>query len=110
MKEYDLYVPCHSKNGGAIKPERILQLKEQLAEEFGGFAEFPQPMKGAWTVGDVTFLDNIIVFSVFAKKKQARPYFARLKEQWKREFPGADLLIVEKDSQPVEEGLKGERI
>jgi hypothetical protein len=110
MKEYNLYVPCHAKNGGAIQPERILRLKEQLAEEFGGFTEFPQRMKGEWKVGDVTFVEDILVFSVLARKKQARPFFARLKEQWKGEFPEDDLLIVEKDAQPLEGGLKGERI
>jgi hypothetical protein len=110
MKEYNLYVPCHSKNGGAIEPERILRLKEQLADEFGGFTEFPQRMKGAWKVGGVSFLGNILVFRVLAKKKQARPFFARLKGQWKGEYPEDDLLIIEKDAQPLEGGLKGERI
>lgn len=110
MKEYNLYVPCHSNNGSEIEPERILRLKEQLVEEFGGFAEFPQRMKGAWKVGGVTFTDDIVMFRVLAKKKQARPFFARLKEQWNGEFPADGLLIVEKDAQPVEGGLTGERI
>jgi hypothetical protein len=110
MKEYNLYVPCHSKNGGDIDPEIIHRLKEQLVDEFGGFSEFPQPMKGEWKVANVTFLDDILVLSVLAKKKQGRPFFARLKRQWKSEFPEDDLLIVEEDAQPLEGGLRGERI
>lgn len=100
MKEYELYLPLAFNDGTPIPDEIIAEVGQRLLQQFGGVTFFPQPNKGSWKMGDVTFLDEIVIFRVLtAKARSARVYFRRLKEELKRELSQEEILIVEKDAE-----------
>lgn len=71
MKEYELYVPLFLNDGTPVSDEFIDRLGERLLDEFGGCTFFPQPNKGLWTMGDVVFRDEVVIFRVLTR--QVRP-------------------------------------
>lgn len=98
MKEYELYVPLTYNDGSAIEPEKLLQIRERLLEQFGNLTFFPQHNEGFWTMGGVTFRDSIVLYRVVSDKvRMARRFFRQLKEELKRTFRQEEIFIIERD-------------
>ena len=99
MKEYELYVPLTYNDGSPIDQKQIERIGERLLEQFGGLTFFPQRNQGFWTMGGVTFRDEVVIFRVLTEKvRPARAFFRRLKEELKRKLQQEEILIVEKDA------------
>ncbi len=98
MKEYDVYVPLAYNDGTPIESRKLVRLRERLLEQFGGVTFFPQSNDGFWTLGGVTYRDQIVIFRVITDKaRSARRFFGQLKEELKRDLQQEEILIVEKD-------------
>ena len=98
MKEFEIYVPLAYKDGSPVEPVKIERIGEDLLEQFGGLTYFPQPNKGFWRMGDVTFRDEIVIFRVLASNaRSARKFLRQLKERLKKELVQEQILIVERD-------------
>lgn len=98
MKEYDLFVPLYYNDGSPVEPDKILELKKRLLDQFDGLTFFPQPNEGFWRAAGVTYRDEILVFRVLASDApEARGFFAELKEELKRELNQEEVLIVQRD-------------
>ena len=98
MKEYDLFVPLYYNDGSPVEPDKILELKRRLLDQFDGLTFFPQPNEGFWRAAGVTYRDEIVVFRVLASDTaEAFRFFADLKEELKRELNQEEILIVERD-------------
>jgi hypothetical protein len=98
VKEYDLYVPLTYNDGTPIEPGTIERIGQGLLEQFGGVTFFPQPNKGPWRMGPVTFRDQIVIFRVLsANVRRARRYFKALKQELKTELEQEEILVVERD-------------
>jgi len=73
-------------------------LQQQLLDQFGGLAFFPQPNEGFWTVAGITYRDAIVIDRVLTSDAQeARQFLSALKERLKEELQQEDILIVERD-------------
>jgi len=95
MTEYELYAPLHYNDGQPIEPEKLSRLKRRLVNEFGGLTHFPQENEGLWKVGSFTFRDKIVILRVLSHDlAKAEKFFARLKEDLKRDWAQNDVLIV----------------
>jgi hypothetical protein len=98
VKEYDIYLPLRYNGGSPIEPRKFRDLQQRLLAEFGGVTFFPQPNEGLWQMGDVVYRDEIVIYRVLAKKRRkARQFLARLKEELKASFQQEEVLIVERD-------------
>ena len=64
MKEYDIYVPLKYNDGSPVEPRKFQAVQQALLANFDGLTYFPQPNKGFWKVGDVTYRDEIVVYPV----------------------------------------------
>jgi hypothetical protein len=98
VKEYDIYLPLRYNDGAPVEARKFRALQQRLLEEFGGVTYFPQPNEGLWQMGDVVYKDEIVVYRVLAKKRRpARRFLSRLKEELKSSFKQQEVLIVERD-------------
>ena len=100
VKEYDVYVPVTYNDGSPIEARKLVRIREQLLEQFGGVTFFPQSNDGFWTLGGVTYRDEIVIFRVITDKvRTARRFLTQLKKELKRDLDQAEILIVEKDAE-----------
>ena len=98
MKEYDLFVPLYYNDGRPIEAEKFQRLHETLLDHFGGLTFFPQPNKGFWRMGSVTYRDEIVIYRVIASASQeSRRFLQDLKQRLKEELEQEEILIVERD-------------
>ena len=98
MREYELYLPLNDNDGHPIEPDRIRALKRRLVLEFGGLTYFPQENEGVWKVGAFTFRDKIVILRVLASDlEKAEAFLTALKEDIRREWQQADVLIVSRE-------------
>lgn len=98
VKEYELYVPLTYNDGTVIEPEKLVEIRERLLEQFGNLTFIPQPNDGFWTMGGVTFRDSIVLYRVVTDKvRPARRFFRQLKEELKRTLRQEEIFIVERD-------------
>ena len=99
MKEYDLDVPLTYNDGSPIERRKLVKLRDRLLKQFGGLTFFPQHNQGFWTMGGVTYRDEIVIYRVITSKATAaRRFFRLLKEELKRDLEQEEILIVEKDA------------
>ncbi|MCR4415781.1 MAG: hypothetical protein NUV77_25485, partial [Thermoguttaceae bacterium] len=66
MKEFDLFLPLYFNDGSPIEAEKFQELQETLLGQFGGLTFFPQPNKGFWQMGGVTYRDEIVIYRVIS--------------------------------------------
>jgi hypothetical protein len=99
VKEYELYVPLHTNEGGSIPPDRLNGLKRQLVAKFGGLTHFPQKNEGLWKIGGTTFRDEIVILRVLADETEADEFFRLLKKEMQEEWQQQAVLVV---ARPVE--------
>jgi hypothetical protein len=98
VKAYDLFVPLYYNDGRQIEAQKFQVLQQQLLDQFGGLTFFPQPNEGFWTMGGVTYRDEIVIYRVLTSNDQeARRFLSALKERLKEELQQEDILIVERD-------------
>ena len=64
MKEYEIYLPTTYNDGTPIDPAIIRRLKDTLAAAFGGYTHLRQRSEGSWSIGGVTFRDEITIVRV----------------------------------------------
>ncbi|MFO1499772.1 MAG: hypothetical protein U1G07_15490 [Verrucomicrobiota bacterium] len=98
MREYELYVPLYDNDGRPVDHQKIADLKQRLARQFGGLTHFPQENEGLWRMGSFTFRDRIVIFRVLAMDAaEAERFLREVKADLKREWQQKDVLIVARD-------------
>ena len=84
VKEYDIFVPLSFNDGTPIPAEKFQALQEAMLDHFGGLTFFPQPNKGFWRMGGVTYRDEIVIYRVIASAAEdARAFLEGLKQRLK---------------------------
>jgi hypothetical protein len=97
VREFDLFLPLFFNDGEPIPKELFQTLQSRLLEQFDGLTFFPQPNKGVWRMGDITYHDEIVILRTITRKpKKARQYLADLKVWLKQAFRQEEILIVER--------------
>ena len=98
LKEYDIFVPLYYNDGRQVEPQKFQDLQQRLIDRFGGLTFFPQPNEGFWTLADMTYRDEIVIYRVLTSDEQeAREFLVTLKERLKSELEQEEILIVERD-------------
>jgi len=98
VKEYEVYVPLTYNDGSPVDDEVVERIGVQLLDFFGGLTFFPQPNKGSWKLGDVTFRDEVVIFRVLTDKvRPAKKFLRQLKEVLKTDLKQEEILIVERE-------------
>jgi hypothetical protein len=78
-----------------VESKWIDHVANRLLDAFGGYTYFPQPNKGAWRVGHVTFHDEIVIFRVLTgKHRQPKRFFKGLKTELKRIVQQEEMLVT----------------
>jgi len=95
VKLYEVYIPLKYNDGSPIDPRILDHLGERLLETFGGYTFNPQPHRGAWRMGDVTFHDEIVIFRVLTgKTRSAARFFKQLRGDLEKELRQEKVLII----------------
>jgi hypothetical protein len=97
MKRYKVYLPLNYNDGKPIAREKIDDVRNRLADRFGGATISPlsAPFKGPWKYGGVQYVDNIVIMEVIADEAAAtQNFFSELKEQLQRELRQLAILIT----------------
>jgi hypothetical protein len=98
VKEYDLFIPLYYNDGSPIESQKLHRLQTILSEQFDGLTFFPQPNKGHWKMGGVTYRDDIVIYRVLTgNTRRARQFLAKLKHELKHDLQQEDVLIVERE-------------
>ena len=61
MKEFDIFTPLTFNDGSPIPAKFLQELQRRLTNRFEALTFFPQPNKGIWKLGKVTFYDEIVM-------------------------------------------------
>ena len=64
MKEYEIYLPTTHNDGTPADAAAIGRFKVILANAFGGYTHFQQGSEGSWSIGGVTFRDEVTIVRV----------------------------------------------
>jgi hypothetical protein len=98
VKEYDVYIPLKYNDGASVESTVLQDIQQVLVARFGGLTFFPQPNQGFWTMGYVTYRDEIVIYRIVTKNgRSARHFLGRLKEKLKRTLKQEEIFIVERD-------------
>ncbi len=103
LYEYDLYYPFSA--AGALTPTRsqLAPLKSSLTEFFGGLTDFRHRSSGTWTMGGVTFRDEVVLLRLLhPDRMQARAFLQNVKQQLERDLEQEQILIVEREIAALE--------
>ncbi|HUR46649.1 MAG TPA: hypothetical protein VMZ27_12290 [Candidatus Saccharimonadales bacterium] len=102
MKEFEVYVPLLYNDGRPVEVEKINRLKRRLVDAFGGLTHFPQENEGLWKIGNFTYRDKIVILRVMsADVAKSHRFFSGLKQEMLSEWGQEDVLIVERDINPI---------
>lgn len=64
MREYEIYLPTRHNDGSPIDPAYVQRIERVLARHFGGYTHMKQRSDGFWSMGGVTFRDEITIVRV----------------------------------------------
>jgi hypothetical protein len=95
MKEYELYLPGSRRDGRPVDAGALEKIKASLAKAFGGYTHLRHRNEGAWSVGGVTFHDEITIIRVLddgTAKFDMRTFKKALEQTLDQET----ILIVER--------------
>jgi hypothetical protein len=96
MKEFEIYLPATHNDGSPTDADAIDRFKRELAEAFGGYTHLRQRSEGAWSMGGVTFRDDVTIVRVLddgQTKFDMRTFKKRLEAALQQET----VLIVQRD-------------
>ncbi len=96
MTEYEIYLPTTDNDGTPFDPVEIERFKRILARAFGGYTHLRQRSEGAWSMGGVTFRDEITIVRVLddGQREFDMRAFKRMVETALRQ---EHLLIVQRE-------------
>jgi hypothetical protein len=98
VKEYDLFVPLKYNGGSPVEARIFHEPQQALVAQFGGLTFFPQPNQGFWTVGNVTYRDEIVIYRfITTKARVARQFLEKPKAKLQRILRQEEIFIVERD-------------
>lgn len=96
MKEYEIYLPTAHNDGRPTDTAKIERLKEMLAEAFGGYTHLSQRSEGAWSMGGVTFRDEVTIVRVL-DDGSAHFDMSAFKKSVETALEQESVLIVERE-------------
>ena len=96
MKEYEIYLPATHNDGSPTDAGAVDRFKRELAEAFGGYTHLRQRSEGTWSMGGVTFRDEVTIVRVLddGRSEFDMPAF---KKRLEAALQQENVLIVQRD-------------
>ena len=96
MKEFEIYIPTKHNDGTPTDSAAIERVKRTLAGAFGGYTHLQQRSEGAWSMGGVTFRDEVTIVRVLDDGSAAFD-MRGFKKSLERSLAQQSVLIVERE-------------
>ena len=64
MQEYEIHLPTVHNDGRPVDDAKIQEIKDTLIEVFGGYTHLNHRSEGAWSMGGVTFHEEVTIVRV----------------------------------------------
>jgi hypothetical protein len=64
VTEFEIYLPALCGDGTPVDAAEIDGVKDVLTRTFGGYTHLQQRNEGAWSMGGVTFRDEVTIIRV----------------------------------------------
>jgi hypothetical protein len=64
MREFEVYLPMTTNQGAPVDATAIQRIKDTLMQAFGGYTHLNQRFQGAWSMGGVTFREDVTILRV----------------------------------------------
>lgn len=93
MKEYDIYLPMASSQGGGTDASKLEEIKGKLAQAFGGYTHFRSRNEGLWRMGSASFRDEVTIIRVL-DDGSAKFDMSHFKKELERDLEQESILIV----------------
>jgi hypothetical protein len=100
MREFEIYLPMANDDGTAADPAEIERIKATLARTFGGYTHLNQRSEGVWSMGGVTFRDEVTIVRVL-DDGTTNFDMPKFKESLEKALKQQSVLIVERDVRVV---------
>ncbi len=95
MTEYEIYLPTAQNDGTPVDSDEVERLKQTLAHTFGGYTHLLQQNEGSWSMGGVTFRDEVTILRVL-DDGSANFDMAAFKKTLETKLKQENVLIVER--------------
>ena len=95
MKEYEVYLPLAGNDGTPTDAAEIDRIKATLVKAFGGYTHLKQRSEGVWSMGGVTFRDEVTIVRVLDDGK-TRFDMRAFKKALETSLNQESVLIVER--------------
>jgi hypothetical protein len=97
VKEFDIFIPLTFNDGEPVPGKVLQELQRRLLDRFEGLTFFPQPNRGFWKLGPMTYQDEIVIYRVLTNRgSSSRRYLSALKKWLKSELRQEEILIIER--------------
>lgn len=100
MTEFEIYLPTVFNDGTPVAPAAFDRVKELLTRAFGGYTHLRQRNEGAWSIGGVTFRDEVTIIRVLddgSSKFDMRHFKTDLEVRFKQK----SILIVRREVEVI---------
>jgi hypothetical protein len=89
----ELFLPLRDNHGRPFGPETRMQVRDELAERFGGVTVFSRaPAEGVWTEQGGAARDDLVVFEVMADELD-RTWWGDYRQELEARFRQAQIVV-----------------
>jgi hypothetical protein len=96
MTEYEIYLPTSQNDGTPVDAREIDRAKETLSQAFGGYTHLHHRNEGSWSMGGVTFHDEVTILRVL-DDGSAKFDMAAFKKRLETKLKQQSVLIVQRE-------------
>jgi hypothetical protein len=96
MTEFEIYLPAVLEDGTPVNAAEVDRVKERLVEAFGGYTHLQQRHEGAWSMGGVTFRDEVTIIRVL-DDGSSKFDMQSFKRDLEARFKQKSILIVRRE-------------
>ena len=93
---FEVMIPLADNDGNRFPMEEIIQVRNNLTDEFGGCRSQPlAPFEGTWVDENKVYLDELMLFIVDAPRTDTSiEWFLKYKEHLKQKFTQIEIYLA----------------
>ena len=95
LGRFEILLPLNYNEGSQVEPEKILQTRRELDDQFGASTLDSTPISGHWLSQGTLYEDNLLRLRVDAPyTRKNRTFFRRYKELLKERFRQEEIWVT----------------